>query len=70
MRNFNPDFGRENSKEEVVKEKLDINTRVMYASMLPIQDIIESETSKRSFSQDCPKEKTAELTGELLETYK
>jgi hypothetical protein len=36
MRNFNPDLVKELSKEEVVKEKLDINTRVMYASMLPI----------------------------------
>ena len=70
MRNFNPDLVKDLSKEEVVQEKLDINTRVMYASMLPIQDVIESETSRRSYSQENPKLKNAELTGELLEAYK
>ena len=42
----------------------------MYASMLPIQDVVESETSRRSYSQENPKLKNAELTGELLEAYK
>ena len=64
MRNFNPDLViNELSKEEVLQEKLDINTRVMYASMLPIQDVIESENSRRSASQENPKLKNAELTG-------
>jgi hypothetical protein len=42
----------------------------MYASQIPITDIMESQSSKRSASQDGPKLKNAELTGELLEAYK
>ena len=70
MRNFNPDLAKESSKNEQVTERLDINTRVRYASMLPISDFIDSSSSKRSASQENPRIKNAELTGELLEAYK
>jgi hypothetical protein len=68
IRNFNLD--KEISKEEVIHERLDINTKVMYASMIPVQDMVDSISSKRSCSHENPRLKNAELTGELLEAYK